>query len=79
MSTPEIQFTIRQKLFAGVLPKEHCRQTWYGPGTGGICAACDRPIEPHEVEVDCDLGARGTLRLHQECHEFWLSEWPSNE
>ena len=75
MSTPEIQSTIRQKLFNGILPKEHCRQTWYGPGTGGMCAACDRPIGPNELEVDCDLGARGTLRLHHECHDFWLSEW----
>jgi hypothetical protein len=79
VTTPEIQFTIRQKLFNGILPKEHSRQTWYGPGTGGMCAACDRLIEPNELEVDCDLGTRGTLRLHHGCHEFWLSEWSAGE
>ena len=52
MSTPEIQFTIRQKLFAGILPKEHCRQTWYGPGTGGICVTHGDPIQAFWVEAE---------------------------
>jgi hypothetical protein len=52
--------------------------TWYGFGTGGICTACEQPIEPSEVEVDCDLGPSGVLRLHQRCHEFWMREWRSD-
>src|SRR5688572_6142052 len=56
---------IREKILAGVLPKLHCRMTWYGPGTGGICVACERPIAASDVEVECDLPGGGTIRLHR--------------
>ena len=46
---------IRQKILDGTLPKQNCRMTWYGPGTGGICVACERPIVTDDVEVECDL------------------------
>ena len=48
---------IRQKILDGTLPKQNCRMTWYGPGTGGVCVACERAIDPKEVEVECDLPA----------------------
>ena len=35
---------IRQKILDGTLPKQDCRMTWYGGGTGGICVACELPI-----------------------------------
>jgi len=37
MSQPDedLRSGIRDKILAGKLPKEHCRMTWYGPGTGG--------------------------------------------
>ena len=71
----DFESKIRDKLAKGTLPKEDCRMTWYGPGTDGICVACERPIEPSEVEVECDLGAGGVIRLHQRCHEFWMRAW----
>ena len=46
---------IRQKILAGDFPKQDCRMTWYGGGTGGICVACELPIAPDDVEVECDL------------------------
>jgi len=39
------------------LPKQNWRMTWYGPGTGGICVACEQPIADDDVEVECDLPA----------------------
>ena len=74
----DFESVIRDKLVKGTLPKQDCRMTWYGPGTGGICVACDRPIEPGEVEVECDLGPGGVIRLHQRCHDFWIREWRSD-
>jgi hypothetical protein len=68
---------IREKILAGHLPKEHCRMTWYGPGTGGICVACERPIAAKEVEVECDLPGGGTIRLHRRCYDVWSKEWPT--
>jgi hypothetical protein len=73
----DFQSLIRDKLINGTLPKQDCRMTWYGPGTGGVCVACERPIAPGEVEVECDLGAGGVIRLHQRCYEFWMREWRS--
>ena len=74
----DFEFMIREMLAKGRLPKENCRMTWYGLGTGGICGACEQPIEPSEVEEDWDLGPSGVVRLHQRCHEFWMREWRSD-
>jgi len=68
---------IREKILAGTLPKEHCRMTWYGRGTGGICLACDRVITADEVEVECDLPHGGTIRLHRWCYDVWSQVWPT--
>ena len=68
---------IRQKILDGTLPKQNCRMTWYGPGTGGICVACERAIGPEEVEVECDLPSGGTIRLHRGCYDIWAQEWPT--
>jgi hypothetical protein len=73
----DFETMIRDKLADGTLPKEDCRMTWYGPGTNGICVACDRLIAENEVEVECDLGVGGVIRLHQRCYEFWMREWRS--
>ena len=51
--------------------------TWYGPGTGGVCVACEEPIAADDVEVECDLPTGGTIRLHRECYEIWAAEWPT--
>jgi hypothetical protein len=78
MSDPEgLQYRIREKILKGELPKQHCRMTWYGPGTGGICVACERVIAADEVEVECDLPKGGTIRLHRTCYDVWSNEWPT--
>ncbi len=74
----DLSSAIRRKIFSGVLPKEHCRMTWYGAGTGGICVGCDRPIAAAEVEVECDLPDGGTIRLHRTCYDLWSKEWPTS-
>lgn len=69
---------IREKILAGVLPKQNCHMTWYGPGRGGTCVACDRPIAPGDLEVECDLPeGGGTITMHQRCYDIWVEEWPS--
>ena len=70
---------IRQMILAGTLPKQHCRMTWYGPGTGAICVACERPIPSDDLEVECDLPQGGTIRLHRTCYDIWTAEWPTCE
>ena len=68
---------IRQKIINGELPAEHCRMTWYGPGTGQICMACEQRIAANEVEVECDLPSGRTIRLHRTCYDIWTKEWPT--
>ena len=70
---------IRQKILDGTLPKQNCHMTWYGPGTGGICVACERPLVADDVEVECDLPNGGTIRLHRRCYDIWSVEWPTCE
>ena len=53
--------------------------TWYGPGTGGICVACEQPIAANDLEVECDLPNGGTIRLHRRCYDLWTAEWPTCE
>ena len=69
---------IRKKILAGDLPKLDCRMTWYGPGRGGLCVACEQAIAAGDVEVECDLpDGGGTIRFHRSCYEVWSAEWPS--
>jgi hypothetical protein len=70
---------IRQKILTGTLPKENCRMTWYGRGTGAVCVACDQPIVADDSEVECDLPNGGTIRLHRACYDIWTAEWPTCE
>jgi hypothetical protein len=71
----QLRPVIRRKVHSGELPRMHCRMTWYGPGTHSACVACDQPIELTEVEIECDLPAGGTLRLHRRCYDIWVAEW----
>jgi hypothetical protein len=68
---------IRQRIRAGTLPKQDCRMTWYGPGRQSLCKACDQPVRPEDVEVECDLPTGGTIIFHQSCYEVWSHEWPN--
>jgi hypothetical protein len=51
--------------------------TWFGPGRGGPCAACEQPIVAHDVEVECDLPGGGTVTFHRRCYDVWAELWPS--
>ena len=71
----DLRTGIRAKILTGDLPKEDCRMTWFGPGRRATCVACDRVIEPGEVEVACDLPRGGTINFHLRCYQIWVAEW----
>ena len=63
---------IVEKIRAGVLPSDACDVTWYGPGSGQPCRACELPILSGEVEVECDLpSGEREVRFHRTCFEAW--------
>ncbi len=78
MTDPEgLREQIRGKIRAGTLPKKYCRMTWFGPGRGGTCAACNQVITPDDIEVECDLPDGGVLLFHRRCYDVWADMWPS--
>jgi hypothetical protein len=50
--TNDLRHPICRGILDGVLPREHCRMTWYGPGTGGTCVAGEQPITAEDTEVE---------------------------
>jgi hypothetical protein len=64
---------IQEGVTAGRLPSIDCIVTWYGPGRGQHCAACDQRILGTEVSVDCDMPDEATLRFHARCYALWHS------
>jgi hypothetical protein len=63
---------LRAKIRSGTLPSDACAVTWFGPGTGRLCRACDLPVRSDEIEVECDLpsGEKG-VRFHRDCYDAW--------
>ena len=60
-------------------PEAERPMTFYGFRPWNICVACESPIGADDVEVECDLSAGGSIRLHRKCYEIWSTEWPSCE
>jgi hypothetical protein len=65
---------IRQKLVAGALSRADCLRTWFGPGLGSRCDACERPINADEFECECDMDDGTSLRFHRDCFMIWDAE-----
>ena len=70
MDPDELRTAIREKLASGALPREKCLVTWFGPGGGHHCVACERPISRQDIECECEQG-HGLLRFHQSCFAVW--------
>lgn len=62
---------IRDRVTAGLLPRDHCNTTWFGHGNGRPCTACDQPIGAGDIEVECDLAGRTTVHFHRHCFHVW--------
>jgi hypothetical protein len=74
MDPEEVRATIREKLGRGALPREKCLVTWFGPGAGHPCAACERPISRQQIECECEQALQGFIRFHQSCFAVWDEE-----
>jgi len=65
---------IRQRLGAGVLPREHTIELWHGPGFGQMCDACGAPIGHADgMRLMCAENWRA-VRLHDDCFAVWDEE-----
>lgn len=70
MDPDQLRMTIADKIRIGRLPREKCQVTWFGPGLGRRCDACDTPIATTDIECECDQTAGGTIRFHQRCFQL---------
>jgi len=46
----------------------------FGPGTGHLCAACDDPISPSEIQATYPRSQGDPVRLHERCDQIWREE-----
>src|SRR5262245_61537430 len=60
---------VRVKIDAGLLPRTLPERIWAGRGSGRVCALCDQPIRPDEVEYEFENGRK--LRMHLSCAAVW--------
>jgi hypothetical protein len=56
----------------GRLPSFASARYWGGPGSGRVCALCERVIGSHELEIEAELadGSGGPV-FHVRCHDAW--------
>jgi hypothetical protein len=64
---------IRQNFAAGVLPREHPRNSWVSYGMGDDCDACGDPLPRGHGVVEFDT-AEQTYRFHTGCYGLWEGE-----
>jgi hypothetical protein len=64
---------IRDKLSAGILPREEASKTFAGYGTGSPCAGCDLAIHPTDVEHEMVFADKRTFAFHLACVTLWHS------
>jgi hypothetical protein len=62
---------IRNKLSAGILPREDASTTFAGYGTGAPCAGCDLAIQPTDVEHELIFEDKRSFALHLACVTLW--------
>ena len=75
---PLLREKAREGITSGRLPRQPANRTWGGPGTGGNCAVCAKPVPAaemeFEVEIDQPGGARVAFRAHVRCFAAWEFE-----
>jgi hypothetical protein len=69
----------RNRIRSGKLPAEEPTRTWAGPGAGGPCALCDRPITKADTEFELEFTGRTDYRFHALCHALWQLERLSSQ
>ena len=74
LTKEEVVKRIREKIATGILPNVPAREIWGGRGTGAVCAACDRPIDPSEPEIEADCVDDVSRFYHADCHILMEAE-----
>ena len=65
---------IGRKLLAGELPLESVPILSGGPGQGGMCDVCERPLRPTHPVVAVPCAGETFVHLHADCFMLWDGE-----
>ncbi len=66
-----VRAVVRQRLRTGRLPHESAPVIVGGPGAGGTCAACGRPLETRHLVMELPSRSAAELHLHADCFMLW--------
>jgi hypothetical protein len=70
---PDAPEKIREKMKGGLLPRNRPPKISAGYGNGELCAGCDRPIQPEEVEYEFHNG------MEVRMHIGWAAVWEAQQ
>jgi hypothetical protein len=62
---------IRDKLSAGILPRQDESRTYAGYGSGAPCAGCDLAVEPTDIEHELVFADGRAFAFHLACVNLW--------
>ena len=69
-----VQGIATENIVNSALPRADGRHVWAHRGTEHTYQLCDRPIAPHEVEVEARRDAAMLFHLHVASRAAWDSE-----
>jgi hypothetical protein len=71
-----LRLAARERIASRQLPSGGLSRMWGGYGTGQLCALCDKPIQPNEIEYEVEHpgAAVQTFRFHIVCLSAWQLE-----
>ena len=71
---PDAPQKIRQKLSAGLLPRDVAGKMYAGYGSSQPCDGCESPILPAQVEYEFETDDGRRVRFHLGCAGLWEAE-----
>ena len=73
----------RDRIAKGQLPRHVPERSWGSKGTGRLCALCDQPVTPDEMEIEVESWIDDedlqTFQFHVGCHSTWAQCGRDNE
>lgn len=62
---------ISRRLLTGRLPRASAAAIVGGPGAGGSCGGCDKPLTSAQLVMAIPSGEQTFVHLHAECFMIW--------
>jgi hypothetical protein len=74
MAPDVVRERVRHRIEDGRLPRDRTIELWHTRGFGQICHGCGLPITAAEWMCLICADDWRTIRLHDDCHAFWVDE-----